>query len=133
MKLRTALRIQPRDVVALVGGGGKTTVMYRLAHELADARLNVITTTTMKIGPPTREQTKTFIVDNSLSSLLAQVEQALRVERHVTVARAASEAGKFQGIPPEWVAHLRALTDVHAVIVEADGARKLPFKAPRAD
>lgn len=132
MNLRTTLRIQPREVVSLVGAGGKTSIMFRLAHELAAVRLKVITTTTTKIGPPTAEQTNCFIVDNDRASLLAKVERALLTERHVTVATQPYETNKFHGVPADWVADLRALSDVHAVIIEADGARRLPFKAPRA-
>ena len=132
MNLRTALRIQPRDVVSLVGGGGKTSTMFRLAHELAAARLKVVTTTTTKIGTPAPEQSGCFIVAADRAQLLDQVRQALLVERHVTVACSQYDAEKFAGLPPEWIADLQALPDVHAVIVEADGARKLPLKAPRA-
>jgi molybdenum cofactor cytidylyltransferase len=133
MNLRTALRIQPRDVVSLVGAGGKTSTMYRLAHELAAARLKVVSTTTTKMGAPTRDQTSCFIVAANRAGLLEQVRQALQVERHVTVASAQHDAEKFAGVPPEWIADLQALPDVHAVLVEADGARKLPLKAPRAN
>ena len=132
MNLRTALRIQPRDVVTLVGAGGKTSTMFRLAHEIAAARLKVVTTTTTKIGTPAPEQSGCFIVAANREQLIDQVRQALLVERHVTVACAQYDTEKFAGLPPEWIADLQALPDVHAVIVEADGARKLPFKAPRA-
>jgi probable selenium-dependent hydroxylase accessory protein YqeC len=132
MNLRTALRIQPRDVVSLVGGGGKTSTMFRLAHELVAARLKVVTTTTTKIGTPAPEQSGCFIVAADRAQLLDQVRQALLVGRHVTVACSQYDADKFAGLPPEWIADLQALPDVHAVIVEADGSRKLPLKAPRA-
>src|SRR5689334_22349125 len=131
MNLRAALRIQPREVVSLIGAGGKTSIMFRLAHELAAARLKVITTTTTKIGPPSAEQTNCFIVDNDRASLLAKVERALLTERNVTVATQPYETNKFYGIPADWVADLHAIPDVYTVIIEADGARRLPFKAPR--
>lgn len=131
MNLRTALRIQPRDVIALVGAGGKTSTMFRLAHELAKARLRVVSTTTTKIGTPAPEQSRCFIVAAERGELLDRVRQALLTERHITVARAPYDADKFTGLPPEWIADLQALPEVHAVLVEADGARKLPLKAPR--
>jgi molybdenum cofactor cytidylyltransferase len=133
MNLRTALRIKRHDVIALVGAGGKTSAMFRLAHELADARLKVITTTTTKIGAPSDEQTRSFIVEAERDLLLEKTQAALQRHHHVTVACEAYADGKYRGVPVEWVAALRALPNVYAVIVEADGARKLPFKAPRAD
>ena len=42
----------PRGVTAIVGGGGKTTLMERLALELASAGHTVLVTTTTRIFPP---------------------------------------------------------------------------------
>ena len=50
MELRELLGIRP-GVTALAGGGGKTTMMYTLARELA-AQRTVICTTTTHILPP---------------------------------------------------------------------------------
>ncbi len=133
MDLRTALRIRHGEVIALVGAGGKTSTMFRLARELADGRLKVITTTTTKIGTPSQDQTRCFIVEAERDRLLQRVEQALREHHHVTVACAPYATDKYRGVPAEWVSQLVQLPDVHAVIVEADGARKLPLKAPRDD
>ncbi len=133
MNLRSALRIQRHDIVSLVGAGGKTTTLFQLAHELAATRLHVVTTTTTKIGAPTDEQTPCFIVESDRARMLARVAQALTEHDHVSVASAPYAHNKFVGIAPAWIADLRDLPNVHCVIVEADGARKLPFKAPRAD
>lgn len=133
MNLRTALRIQCHEVVSFVGAGGKTTSLFRLAHELADARHKVITTTTTKIGTPSENQTRCFIVDDDRARLMDKVEEALQTHHHVTVARAPYADGKYVGVPCDWIGQLRALPNVYALLIEADGARKLPFKAPRAD
>lgn len=39
-------------MTALVGAGGKTTLMYALARRMADAGRRVVCTTTTKIFPP---------------------------------------------------------------------------------
>ncbi|MFQ9053062.1 MAG: hypothetical protein ACLR5H_07700 [Oscillospiraceae bacterium] len=49
-KLCDLLDIRP-GVTALIGGGGKTTLMYHLARELRE-RGTVAVTTTTKIWPP---------------------------------------------------------------------------------
>ena len=49
MQLSHALRIRPKEVVVLVGGGGKTTLMFRLADELAASGRRVVTTMTTRI------------------------------------------------------------------------------------
>ena len=49
MTLAEALELTGDDVVAMVGGGGKTTAMFRLAREMVDAGGAAITTTTTRI------------------------------------------------------------------------------------
>ena len=49
MELNRALRIQSKEVVAFVGGGGKTSAMFRLADELVTQGRRVVTTTTTRI------------------------------------------------------------------------------------
>ena len=49
MQLARALGIGPKEVVTLVGGGGKTTLMFRLAAELAAAGQRVVTSMTTRI------------------------------------------------------------------------------------
>jgi len=50
MRLADALGMAADEVVALVGGGGKTTAMFRLAREMAGAGGSAITTTTTHIS-----------------------------------------------------------------------------------
>src|SRR5581483_11467192 len=49
MKLTQAFGIRAKEVVALVGGGGKTTTMFRLADELVTQGKRVVVTTTTRI------------------------------------------------------------------------------------
>ena len=53
MNISRAMGLQEREIISLVGGGGKTTLMFRLAGELALQRKVVVTTTT-KIYRPSR-------------------------------------------------------------------------------
>ena len=50
--LKEAFDIHPKDVISLVGAGGKTTLMFALSRELSLHKEVVITTTTTKIFPP---------------------------------------------------------------------------------
>jgi probable selenium-dependent hydroxylase accessory protein YqeC len=52
MKISKALDLKERGVISLVGGGGKTTLMFRLAEELSLQHKVVITTTTKIFIPP---------------------------------------------------------------------------------
>ena len=129
MRLREALQVRRGEVIALVGAGGKTTAMYRLARELADEGWRVITTTTTMIRPPSAEQSESWIVEPALVKALDLTRRALQRQRRVTLATAyrASE-DKLQGVDCSWIAELIQLAD--AVIVEADGARGRSLKAP---
>ena len=50
MQIHTSLRIQPHDIVAFAGAGGKTSAMFRLADELVAQGKRVIITTTTRLG-----------------------------------------------------------------------------------
>jgi len=47
--LADALGLAANDVVAIVGGGGKSTAMFRLAREMLERGGRAITTTTTRI------------------------------------------------------------------------------------
>ncbi len=44
--------MKERELITLVGAGGKTTLMFALARELLTGHKKIITTTTTKIYPP---------------------------------------------------------------------------------
>lgn len=125
----TRTRQRLPSVVALVGAGGKTTLLYGLARLLAAAGKTVITTTTTHIYPPSAAQSPRLMVDASPAP--DAVRRALELHGHLTLARAREEsADKLAGFAPEDIAGLAGIADV--VLVEADGAATLPLKAPAA-
>jgi molybdenum cofactor cytidylyltransferase len=129
MRLRDAIQVRRGDVVSLVGAGGKTTTMYRLARELADNGWRVVTTTTTMIYPPSQAQSQSLIVESDADVFVRQVENALRSGSIVTLAAERLPVeGKLRGIEPRVLPTLQQLADV--VIVEADGARGRSLKAP---
>ncbi len=131
MLLSHALRLRPHAVVALAGGGGKTTTMFRLADELAAAGRRVVTTMTTKIFVGQMALAPGRLVLQGEGALLAQLPQALAEHGHVLIAGGTVvEEDKVQGVPPELVDRIAAQSYVDAVIIEADGSRRLPFKAP---
>ncbi len=119
MELAELLQIRP-GVTALIGGGGKTTLMYALAREL-QSRGRVIVCTTTRILPPAH-----------LPCVLAGGEAALRaaLEKSPAVCVGAqAENGKLKAPEICFDALLR-LSDY--IIVEADGSKGLPMKAHAA-
>jgi molybdenum cofactor cytidylyltransferase len=129
MRLVKAVEPKRGDVISLVGAGGKTTAMFRLAEELASEGWKVITTTTTMIRREGRCGHTILEQDGDL--LLQKTQRALGEFGRVTVASAFSPAeGKLIGIDPALVDALVALDEVDAVIVEADGAKGRSLKAP---
>lgn len=130
MTLAEALGVAPGDIVALVGGGGKTTLMYRLAEELAAAGHRVLVTTTTKIYPPLPDQVDWAIADEDDDGRLAHAAGFLR--RHAIVAALSGPGpeGKMNGVSPAWVERAAAEAGADYLLVEADGAAGRPIKAP---
>ena len=129
--LREALDIQPKELVSLVGAGGKTTLMFALARELSDNKGLVITTTTTKIFPPSSSDTPSLIVSREEKEIVDFISKNASKAGHVTIAsQLLADSGKLQGISPLLVSRLIKLNLVNYIIVEADGASRRPLKAP---
>jgi len=126
-----ALGLKEREVISLVGAGGKTTLMYRLAKELVFSGKRVVTTTTTKILEPRPEETNLLFVDSDEKKIEEFVCQHLNQYRHLTVARERLGSGKLKGVSPDLVNALWSLDKIDTIIVEADGAAGRPVKAPR--
>jgi molybdenum cofactor cytidylyltransferase len=130
VRLCEALGLGAREVVALVGAGGKTGSLFRLAQELRSAERTVIATTTTHMFPPPDEAGWPVLVDSDASARTAAAAQAVAAQGRAFVATELRPDGRLQGIAPQEVDALAALADV--VLVEADGARGLWLKAPAA-
>ena len=116
MELAKALDVR-KGVTAIIGAGGKTTLLLALARELAQAA-RVIVTTTTHIYPP-----------DGFPCLLqpGEAEIAAALEKHpcICVGKPAKE-GKITAadVPVRTLAELAGY-----VLVEADGAHGRPAKA----
>ena len=129
MTLADALGLGNDEVVALVGGGGKTTAMFRLAREIVAKGGRAITTTTTRI----------FAAQIALAP--AHVPAADATRERVSAALAAhgqvlvigptnAGTGKADGVSLELFHRLRAWCPEACILNEADGSRMRPFKAP---
>lgn len=105
-------------MVALVGAGGKTSTLYMLAQEAKEMGKTVLVTTTTHMKLHSRLTLAT-------PAAWEEVKPLLGWHRIVMAGRLSAE-GKFTG--PKEITTARSVADV--VLVEADGARRLPLKAP---
>jgi len=131
VSLREGLMLGEGGVVSLVGAGGKTSLMFKLAHELAMAGESVLTTTTTKIYEPLPEQSSNLIISGSVPSLLDKAQETLKDHCHLTAAfEKIPDQRKLRGFTPEFV---QAIWNSHLfrwILVEADGSAGRPLKAP---
>ena len=116
MNISALLEVE-KGVTALIGGGGKTTLMYTMAEELR-RRGTVLVTTSTHIQRP--EQYPTLLTADA-----AAVTAALATHGVVCVAGETAESKLCA--PALSFELLAALADF--VLVEADGSKRLPLKA----
>ena len=116
--------------MAIVGSGGKATLMYRLAGEAVDRGYAVITTSTTHLHPPTSKQTRGFYVTAETPDWPTLVPPVLKTRRHVTVLGARPRPDKLKGLDAEELEKLREVCAPDLLLMKADGARARMFKAP---
>ncbi len=141
--LASAINLKGTGLIAITGGGGKTSLMFALAKSLPG---NVVITTTTRIftaqmnkapavciygsqqlaslGGEDQAQTSNFKVGDfsELDTMLIRHGSCLVVGR--------VDGAKALGVPIELPGQLLARPDVDFVLVEADGSRMRPIKAP---
>ncbi|MBI1846499.1 MAG: putative selenium-dependent hydroxylase accessory protein YqeC [Candidatus Rokubacteria bacterium] len=128
MKLSDALGVKRDEVVALVGGGGKTTAMFRLAREMVERGGSVITTTTTRIFAAQIALAPAHVA--AADATRESVASALAAHRHVLVIGATDPGtGKAEGVSVDLFRCLRTWCPGACILNEADGSRMRPFKA----
>ncbi len=106
------------EMVSFVGGGGKTTLLHTFASSLTGTR---IATTTTKMDPGESGELPTLVGASDDEIVLAAAAGPVLAWRTLT-------DGKAVGLETSRCNTLFGRVD--HVLVEADGARSMPFKAP---
>ena len=136
MQLHTALRLSldpaRPDVVSVVGGGGKSSAVFRIALDLAQAGQRAIITHTARIAAfQTAWSPATVEVPGDI---LPWAEIAGALDKHnVCLLTGPVVADRRAGLPPHLVDELAlagANLGITAITVEADGSKMRPAKAP---
>jgi probable selenium-dependent hydroxylase accessory protein YqeC len=123
--LLEALGLVHGGVVAAVGAGGKTTLLYRLAQEGQSAGLRVLVTSTTHMGALPESTTGPLLLGDATQGA---IEEALSRSGRVTLLGKRIRDDKIEGISAQRVDEVAPLADL--VLVEADGARGRSLKLP---
>ena len=117
-------------VISLIGAGGKTSLMFGLARELAGSGHSVLTTTTTHLFFPSKDQSPVTLVTETVTKFLSRVRPVLKNHRHVSAGtRHMPDTGKLKGFAASAIDEIRHAGLFDWIIVEADGAKQLPIKA----
>ncbi len=131
--LRHSLNLKKGGVISLVGAGGKTSLMFRLARELSRQGAAVLSTTTTKIYTPSRKQSSVVMVSESASALALEAREILMRNTHISAgSRLIHFQNKLKGFPPETIDAIWQSGVFRWIVVEADGAAGKSLKAPAA-
>lgn len=107
--------------ICLVGGGGKTTVMYELAAAWAACGRKVLVLTSTHILQP---------ADGSFAADAAAVHNLWQQRRYAVIGTPELASGKLT-LPPQFLYEaMKPQADV--ILCEADGSKHHPCKAPAA-
>ncbi len=109
-------------LVAVVGGGGKSSLLFALA-ECLPGRVVLTTTTRIFAAQMSRAAAVCTTADEGWQERLESFDGNLLIVGPV-------EGERANGVPPDLPAEWLARPRVDWVVVEADGSRMLPVKAP---
>jgi len=123
--------IGPSEVISVVGAGGKSSLLEVLAREYETQGRVAVLTTTAKIRAPEKGG-RPLVLAGSMEELREGLESVRHTHPGVcpVVGTRVLSNGKLDSLPSEWIGSLRDTPGVSGVIVEADGANRLPLKAP---
>lgn len=108
-----------KHTICLVGGGGKTTVMYELTAAWAACGCKVLVLTSTHILQP---------ADGSFAADAAAVHNLWQQGRYAVIGTPELSTGKLTAPPQDLYEALHLQADV--ILCEADGSRHHPCKVP---
>ncbi|MDO5708175.1 MAG: selenium cofactor biosynthesis protein YqeC [Andreesenia angusta] len=125
------LDLNKRQVVSIVGGGGKTTTLYRLAEELKGLGKKVLVTTSTCMMVPQDDQYDNFLTLRDLRKD-EEILKSVAKDGSITVIMGEiTRKDKVKGLEEETIDYIANEDIFDYILIEADGAKRRPIKAPR--
>ncbi|MGB5158009.1 putative selenium-dependent hydroxylase accessory protein YqeC [Desulfobacterium sp. N47] len=119
------------ELVCLVGGGGKTTTMFAIAQALRFFKKRVLVTTSTHIcyPDPEREKYDKLIVDNTDDIAIFTDTQKETITVFGT-GIVTAKVKKLAGASSQFIEKLFLQKVFDYILVECDGSKRKPIKAP---
>jgi probable selenium-dependent hydroxylase accessory protein YqeC len=131
-QLVDAFALETHRYVYLIGGGGKTSLMFTLARLLGSTGRSVITTTSTRIRYPQPMESDRVVVAPFDADLIDRLRVEFADRRHITVAPSLLHGEKkLCGLNPDYLDALADAGVADYLLVEADGAAGRSLKAHR--
>ncbi len=125
------LGLGEKGMASLVGAGGKTTLLYALARELAGEGKRVLVTTTTHMMAPLPQEVSAFILSPDPEEVIAELRGFPTGWTPIFAASHKQDLeGKMVGFSAQGVQRFWEEGFLDWVLVEADGAARRPLKAP---
>jgi probable selenium-dependent hydroxylase accessory protein YqeC len=116
-------------VVAIVGGGGKTALLYRLGREAAASGRRAVLAGTARFTRAPHGAMPPLV--SAEDAVLPQRLRAALAEHLVVAASSGDEPqGRLGAVSPGTAGAIAALPGLGLLALEADGSKLRPFKAP---
>lgn len=126
MDLLQAFMIKPGECVALTGAGGKSGLMFSLAQALSNT---VVMTTTTHLGVWQAPLVDYHLIIHAGEDVTSQFPQEFET---ILITGPAGEEDRLSALDEASLSALREVCKEHnyTLLIEADGARQRPLKAP---
>jgi len=132
-ELIDALGLGEARLVAITGGGGKTSLMKGLAAEWGAQGQRVLVTTTTKIAADEAEGPWPSFVAQDAGAIATKARTALPgAGAAIAYSEKSRDGFRLVGFAPEILDALLAERAFDRIVAEADGSARLPLKAPAA-
>jgi probable selenium-dependent hydroxylase accessory protein YqeC len=128
--LSTYLNITPSQCISIMGAGGKSTLMNRLADELIVLGRTVILTSTTNYHRPKSLHADQILLTRDVVDWPEHLEMLARRWNRLVVLHHELGSDMVKGIDVTALRQIHKRIPDAVVIVKTDGARKRWFKAP---
>lgn len=129
MKLIEALKLENPILITLIGGGGKTTTLFRLGEELALQKQSVVLTTTTAMFMPHKSTYDVSIITKSVDKAKKAIKENRNAKR-ILLGREITSENKLKGFSPNEMDEIYKENKERWFLVEGDGSNGRSLKIP---